>query len=678
MSEISSNITNIVNTVYRARGTQAIQESRLVAQGIGGIGRSLQQTSSLSDRFNSQWRAIGTTMRYAIAGSVIFGLASMVSQLKDVQQQLGLIQAIGSPGGRVFSDQGVTRLGNQLQKSAQDALTPINEVNDATVNLLSTVQNVPESDIPSIITNIGQAAKLSQTPIEDLTKAATTMNIAFGRANNARTISQFTRMWFGLIQEAPGGVSAAPEIANQLAPLASMFALGQGPVSGRNSQAQMLGDVLAVLRTGSTPSTGLRGLTYLLQSIIQPTGGARKALAGIGITPQSIEREGVQANLMRLLRTITHTGDANRIGHMTDDQIDQLDQGGNLPGIPAAEMARLREMIPRIHGIRAAVILAGQLRSTSQRKSLEEDINLMGQEQQNQVDDVHNMARAWEDFRKRSRLQEATIAIQRMKLQVAQAFEPVLNLGANAISGTARVAGRHRTATEIAALGLAGIAGAAGLRRFFGISAGSGIARAEAIRDIGSPGAGNSPENPLYVIVVGQLFGGSGTKIPGSPVGPFGTAGREAEEGARMGRLARFGRAVKLGGPVGAGTFLVATPEGRNLLYHPFMTDHRSQTDVIKQGMRSNRRINDFVSMVHDAPYGSINPYWLNVWQQYMKQQISPQQLDKLLGKADVNVKVDISHDGKITTKRVSIPVDLLYKNGKTPSTRGKKAKRNG
>lgn len=698
MSEISSVINNIVETVYRARGTQAIQESRMVAQGIGGIGRSLQQTSTLSDRFNSQWRAIGTTMRYAIAGGVIFGLARMVTQLKDVQQQLGLMQAIGSPGGQPFSNQGITRLGNQLQKTAQDALTPINEVNDATINLLSTVQNVPQSDIPSIITNIGQAAKLSQTPIEDLTKAAATMNIAFGRANNARTIGQFTRMWFGLIQEAPGGVGAAPEIANQLAPLASMFALGQGPVSGSQSQAQMLGDVLGVLRTGATPSTGLRGLTYLLQSIIQPTGGAKNALAGIGITGQSIAREGVQANLMRLLNTITHTGNTRQIAGMSEDAISQLDQGGSLPGIPPAEMARLRQMIPRIHGIRAAVILAGQLRSTAQRKSLEEDIGLMQQEQGNEVDNVHNMARAWEDFRKRSRLQEATIALQRMRLQVAQAVEPIVNLGANAVSGAGRALGHHRTAVQIATLAALTGGAAFGIRRFLrpgGFS--SGIARAEAIRDIGSPGSGNSPENPLYVIVVGQLFNGAGSggiKIPGVPPLPGG--GKTAEEASRLSRFGRYGRLAGDALAVGYGAYLVGTKSGRRTLTEPvdkYLHDnfglglgHYGQPNFasgppnMAATLKRYPRIRQFFDAIGIGQAGGkqLNYNWIQQFQAMQAGRLSPQEFNKMLGRADVYMSIDLKDaHGKVQTKRVHIPVDM-WTGGKHPSTRGKKAVRNG
>src|SRR5262245_24233858 len=151
----------------------------------------LDQTSRMSERINNQWNAIRTTMRYAIAGQAVFGLTRMVGQLREVQTQLGLIQAIGSqPSGAPFSTEQVTRMGNDLQISAANSMTSINDMNNAAVNFLSTVQNVRQEDIPAILQDIARGAQLTQTPIEDLTQLVTTMNIAFGRANNVRNIQQ--------------------------------------------------------------------------------------------------------------------------------------------------------------------------------------------------------------------------------------------------------------------------------------------------------------------------------------------------------------------------------------------------------------------------------------------------------------------------------------------------------
>jgi len=543
-----STINNTITTTFRARGNQAIAQMGTVSQGFGNIARSINDTTRLSTRLNDQWRALGTTIRYAVAGQAIFGLTRMIGQLKDVQQQLGLMQAIGEPaGGGIFSDNAIKQMGDSLRQASVDSLTPINEINDATINYLSTVQGVKQSELPDIIKNIGQAAKLSQTPVEDLTKAASTLNVAFGRQNNFKNISEFNRMWFALIKTAPGGVSAAPEIAAQIPTLASMFQMAPGrSVSPRLAQAQMMSLTLGAVRTGAPPAVAMRGLTYLLQSVAQPTGGAAKALAGIGITPQFVERRGVYAATMKLLRTITNTG---RIGAISAIPDDQLDDQSNLPGIPAAEMTRLRKMIPRIHGIRAAIILAHQLRQRGNVQSLNQDLQMMVNEQNNNVDDAHNMALAWKNFQKRAKLQQASIAINNMALQVAQTFEPVLNWSAgHLVTGPQHWAQNHPKWTHrLAWGGLAAIGGITVGRmlgggkllgklplfnRLFGGGGGGlghALVEANAAKAMMAGGAtlGASPTNPLYVVVVDQLIRGG--NFGGGSRTPLGKAASDAE-----------------------------------------------------------------------------------------------------------------------------------------------------
>src|SRR5262245_43462401 len=130
---------------------------RQMAAGTRQWSGQIGEASRMSDRLNNQWRAIGTTIRYALAGQAVFGLTRMIGQLKDVQVQLGLISAIGTnPQGRPFSTQEVTQMGNELQNAAANSMTGINQMNDAAVNFLSTVQNVRRQDIPGILEDIAK------------------------------------------------------------------------------------------------------------------------------------------------------------------------------------------------------------------------------------------------------------------------------------------------------------------------------------------------------------------------------------------------------------------------------------------------------------------------------------------------------------------------------------------
>lgn len=702
-----SQIENVITTTFRARGGNVVSQLGSYAQGFGRIGNVINDNVRMSERLNNQWRAFGTTLRYALAGGAIFGLTRLVGQLRDVNTQLGLMAAIGSTAsGAPFSTAQITDLGNQLQSTAIKAITPLNEVNDAAVNFLSTVQNVKPSEIPTILTDIGRAATLAQTPVQDLTQAATTMNIAFGRANNASNISQFTRMWFALISTAPGGISAAPQIAQSMPALASMFQLAPGrSVPGRTGQAQMMSLVLGALRTGMPPATAMRGVTYLLQSLAQPTGGATKALAGIGITPQFVQQNGVYAAVMKLLTTITKTGNAKQLAQIPEDVLSEMDaSGGNLPGIPAAEMIRLRKMVPRIHGIRAAIILASQLQAHGNVTSLDQDLQDMQAAQANQAKGAQDMAAAWKRFEKRAALKEASVAINTMGLQVASMFAPILNFAAHGVTGAANFAQHHHGLVQGAAIGGGGFLAALGIGRFLGIGrlpglnripgirgllgggAGSAFVRGRAIESAlsGATGIGATPQNPLYVIVVGQIFGGN---TPGPTPGPGPTGGTSF-----FGKLGNLGK--RFGGyGLAAGGATIAAAAAIPVIYN----------EVVKHLEGSSRRIPPGHPLLDRFAANSNFQNYIptknqsRILDQFAGGKLSANQAEHALramqlfggnvtgiegfrqgmlkGRAEIFLTLDQKDaSGKIVRKRVHIPVDL-WQGGKHPSTRGSAGK---
>jgi hypothetical protein len=521
---MSSRITGIVATQFTAQGGQAIvQQLHSMGQATGAFYNRLQDTSRQSSVLTNQWRAMATTIRYAIAGQAIFGLTRMVGQLKDVQQQLGLIQSLGTqpgPGGTSigFSNADVNKLGDQLQKVALTTITPINDINNAAINLLSTIQDVNPGDVPKILTDIAEAAKLSQTPIEDLTQAATTMNIAFGRANSAANIGQFSRMWNAMIGLAPGGIRAAPELAKQLPNVSTVFQQGLSPnVPAKTAQAQMMSLVLGSLRFGATPSTAMRGLAYFLQSLETPASAkAKTALEGIGITPQSVRRTGINATTMKFLRHISGNMTKTQLGQLQAIPEDQLEGMNALPGVAPNQMAFLRTSLGRIHAVRTAIVLASQLKERGGVASLQEDLDALLGYQNDEIKDTHSLSVGWQKFRDRSKLAEAANALNVLSLQVAQTVEPILNLAATGITKGVTVAQHHRRATEIAVGATAVGAALLGGRRFLSRGAGGAVGGIQAIRSATSttPPSGTIAD-PIYVRVIGDIFGTGGLRKPG-------------------------------------------------------------------------------------------------------------------------------------------------------------------
>lgn len=696
-----SQITNTVLTSFRAVGGNVVSELRSYAAGFGTIGAQINETSNMSGRLNNQWRAIGTTIRYAVAGTALYGLTSMVSKVSQLNTQLAQMQAISGigigSGQTAITNKQIPNLLNNLMQTSVDTITPLSEVNDAATNFLSTVQNVKPSELPKMLTQIGIGAKLAQTPVEDLTQAATTMQIAFGRAVNPTSVGQFSRMWSMLIGTAPGGVAASSTIAQAMPGLASMFQLAPGKsVPGNVGQAQMMALTLGVLRTGMPAATGMRGLTYLLQSVAQPTGGAAKALSGIGITPEFVQQKGVYKAVMKLLNTIRPVGksEVRRLGAIPDDTMDTLDtSNGSLPGISPTEMTRLRAMIPRIHGIRAAIILSSQLRQQGDVSSLGQDLTNMLQAQDENSKQSQQIAKAWAQFRNRARLAEAANAIQTMGLQVAQTFEPIMGFAAqHTLDPVAGALRRHPRATKDIAWGSAAFLGAMGIGRFVGLGKTGPLSKIPGISSLlggganafvreramtaamtGGAGLGASPQNPLYVTVVGQLFGGA-TPTP-TPNGGGGGWFSKISGGASSWLGIRA--AMSLGGKAG-GLFkglgsdvagmgaeipgLLDLPMWFPGKYNPYF--HRRNPgweNFLTAGLLNRQHGN-----ISPGNYAGV----LRKAQGFFPRATGVESM--LRGQADVNLVIDITdpNTGKRSRERVHVPIGL-WAGGRHPSHRG-------
>jgi Phage-related minor tail protein len=261
-----SQITNVVTTEFRGRAGQAIATMGQVGRSFQNLDRNISNTTRMSERLNNQWKAIGTTIRYAIAGQAVFGMTRMVGQLREMQQQMGLITAIGTVqrggvGGQAISGQNLTTMMGDIRQGAVESLTPVQDYTNAVINLLSTVENIPQDQITPIATTIAQAAKLAQINVEDATKAFTTMNVAFGKPTNLANIQRTAQEFFLLTKLAPGGPAAGGQIIGQMGQLAQVTRAAGG------TQEDLMSLLLTGLRSGIPPSQLGRGLQFMVQTL---------------------------------------------------------------------------------------------------------------------------------------------------------------------------------------------------------------------------------------------------------------------------------------------------------------------------------------------------------------------------------------------------------------------------
>lgn len=562
--------------------------------GFGGFRRDVRSAGQDVSGFERQLRAFATTMRYAVAGSTIFGALGEIRGLSQVQEQLGLISAISPTAfnGVELVGNRLEQFGEQAEDAAYRALTPITEFNDGLVNLVSTVQNVPENQVVPILEQIAQTARLSLTPVDEATKGISGLLVAFNQPVNQNNVQRFLAEYQRAVFTVPGGASAGPQIIQQLPQLSMVSRLAN------LSPEQMFGLLNTTLRAGGNPATSARGLQYLIQGLSQPPSDeAGKALSGIGVTPEFVQRQGGLPALLRLIqevRTRGVKGNTGALKAMTPEVLDELQASGgslNLSGLgisgEGAEFARTA--VGRIHGVRALILLAAA------RDTAIDDIRAMSDLGNDHAAQVKELRSSWQRFADEAQLRQASMAVDQIGLDLAQAFEPLLNFGARGIGQLRNVVDRNPDAF---AYGAAGIGGAYGAYRLLGGMRGRGAlgrglplgaAALDTIQDIGAPGGhkGDSPINPLWVAVAYSLSGMGGLgrgRLPGGDMRNHPEAWG-AGGGGGTSRGARFGRALGgIGMTAMGGYMLYEYQRGRIAAQHQARIQGTTLLDYLRQG----------------------------------------------------------------------------------------------
>jgi len=702
------------------------------------IGRSARTAAQDTTLVNQQMRALGTTLKYMVAGGMVYGTMNMVRNLAQFQQQLGLISAIGTQAGFGLVGKGLDDLKMSIMGASTELITPASDVADAVTNLVSSVQagqGLNRNDIIPAVIEIGKAARLSQTPVEDMTKGLTAMNVAFGRPVSLKNISDLAAKWTDLISMVPGGVSAAPQLVSQLGGLAGsarMAAISPGA---------LMGLISGVLRFGIVPSQTGQGLSYLLRTLATPEApstvkSAKQMFAQLGISNDWVQQHGGVAALVKVFQAASSAGirgvnrnTAQRAlaqGQSAGGMIDEGDISGL--GISGAGVNVLATVFRRQHALRTAIALY----SMWQTGQLGKDLNTLGDSIQSIQKQQHDFAQMWKEFAAQSGLAKAGTALQNIRLQVSQGLAPIFNLASRPIPWLQGVMQHHKGITEHLSQAGFGVIAALGLNKFIGSPLGRipGIGRIPILGNIlGAPlhaavmakavedalkgtenmQPGLSPENPLYVVVVDQLVQ--------SKSGSGGTLGKVEDEAKRVpwiigrfggiGNLARLGF-TRVGLPVAVGLGAAwATKELSSLLGDKLLGPTAGAVtfkglQFTRQGMILSKRhsgglfgfgggdvIGALGMMGNRAAEiqaaRKLHTTFQNVQrlERYFQtpgiQELLKNNNDKLVAAitgtgTDLTLDLTVVQNGKaVARKKVHLPPDTPHQGGTTPGTRGRK-----
>jgi hypothetical protein len=361
------------------------------------------------------------------------------------------------------------------------------------------------------------------------------------------------------------------------------------------------------------------------------------------------------------------------------------------------------ELFHRVHALRAFTLLA------SRQPQLVKDIQTM-------TDDFHGTAAAMkrnrdavERFTDPQTLKRASVAMEGLRAQVGLDLAPGLNFAARGlvggdprhVGGAMGIISHHQEATRRVIQGSALFLGALGVGRLLGAgrlipalgrlpgigrimgAGGDAFIKEQAVAaatGAGGQRSGQSPQDAIFVIVVGEIFksgpqGGGGSILPG---GKGSVADEAANDVAKASLASRaFGwirgglkfnpiKATGLSGLLGNASLAAAwtmaqkgesgdirwSPTGRPYAHmaHPTALSASMQHWEILH--RAQQTFGNNVKGFHDYGVRNIN------------------------GRAEVYMQLDINQNGQITHKRVHVPL-TLWTGGSTPSNQGKQGKSN-
>jgi hypothetical protein len=664
-----SDIQRRVITLFDVRGSDRVRASLgQMASGFSNYRRQLDMTERSGNAVNQQLRALGTTLRYSLAGAGIYGTMQMVRNLGEFQAKLGEIQAIGTgPGGLDITDRQIDQLGQRLIDVSNKTTQPIADLQQGVLTLYSTIGDVPENEAAAMMEEISKIAITSQSNIEDTTNAVLGMLNAFGRGTGE--LNKFGDQFQTVIRLSAGMPGST--YAGKLGVLSGSAALA------RFTPEQMGALSIGATRFGGSAATNMTYLAQLMTYLENPTTvKERSAFASIGLNKQQLRTMPGWDILMKVLTAVNQRGGVGITPGMasaSDEMLSQMDEQGlttQQAGITGGGSGLLQDLFGRMQSRRMAAILSRLMTPAQVAGTKNQTLDDYLQQVTKSTGSVDRAMDKAMDYR---RINQAANAMHNLGIEIGTSLSPLLQYPARGFTSTIsafnnqhwKVPGTHISGQTAEVAG-GGVGAFFLLRALRGNAAAGRVARGVPLAAMGLDALsgdtqrGHSPLNPLYVVVVyntGNSFRGvPGTGLVANEAGVIAESGPNYYKQSRGAKFRRAGIAG-LGAAVGAYMLYDAFNQHQDSV-HAARTDPLGLTHYL-----TKRRFGVHIPWVGTVGGGtelqhSGNAREREIIQQLKAHQISPDEAERRLrraasgdqlklagvsrvvGKADVNVTI--------------------------------------
>lgn len=324
--EVTGNASGAINMLRQLRG--GISQSR---REMGGASRDMTLWSN-------QMKAFGTTARYALAGSLVFGVTSAVGALTQLEQKMGDIAALtvesnGRGGFTAAARSEMEALADTAIRQSTRLGIGVDQIQNAMQTYYSSFQNVKRPEVEQFSSTLTKLAAVAETTDQQ--------KLAEGLIGVANSLG--------------GGRKAIPREADIISKVVAQSVGFRGDVLAQNlgrlggaagiggfSDSQMAAVLTTASQVGGSPAVIARGVTQLMNNILNPKQKAQKEAymqAGLPTDPNSLSnykykgQTGGFAVLRKMMDAVSARGGlkTNRGGlTMSDEQASSLDENAPL------------------------------------------------------------------------------------------------------------------------------------------------------------------------------------------------------------------------------------------------------------------------------------------------------------------------------------------------------------
>jgi len=688
-----------------SHGQQLRADLNQIKSGFSQVNQATGQSGKQLGYWGQQMRALGTTIRYALAGSVVYGVITAISSLSQFQVKLGEIDAIAT---QVTSSGKLKGVGNELENLGTDALKMSVKFGLAVTDVQEYMRSFYSAfDAPSGKAGVKQASGLADM-MSQFTVAAGAdemgdpkqmiagISALMGGKYKPKRGQQMGSMLYAMLQESPTlwGQDVATSVG-QLAP---------AKIAGRMTPEQIFAVLLQASKAGGSPGMITQNVRQLLtQSLVAPKSAASKAMMQqyIGTSdPNQLYKIGEDKVLKTLLRVlggnvkVRNPKALNSADFTTDQDVPAMMNAAGVSG--GANLTAIYKLFPRLQSARAFLNLI----ATGGAEGLEKAAKLLVEAEKKNT--LGLAARRANDQRYLLQFASATKAVSVQSMRGLNfILKPAAKAGTSVVQSALKNLSPHEL-TGIEALLAGGGITAMLLKRAGklgkGASRGVGLAQAELIGG-GISGAFQSAGTgaraaPFWVIIdpiswymSGAPSGGSGPNPGGKTIPPVGGFWKSGW-GKKLGRVGGSTAAI---GVLDA-AILLSTPgseeqTGRHGAARRLAAAQRFPLLNKELGKLGAGKFAGNLSMQQQLEVKALESYiegktpaknvenWLKIQRREARQQTAAQ---KMIGEAvvTINLKADsiLGKAVKNADQQVTVPVTLWPWSGAPAGTyRGKK-----